>query len=266
MATTAAPSASTAAAEDAFLDTSAFDALAARLKAHDEQREAVIKRSRDVQKAAKQTIFALHRGDAERASRLLRDASAAVRELRPIVEADATLRHGGSFTSALEELCEAYVFKGFLENGRVPPPEALARALQEDGGEAAAAAATTPRPFDITPDEYLGGVLDFAGELNRHAVARATARDVREVERCRGCVEALLGRFLALDLRNGQLRKKYDALKYVLRNLEGTLYELTLAERTGRALERAAAASGGRAANGSGSGGDDDAAGGEERR
>ncbi len=32
------------------------------------------------------------------------------------------------------------------------------------------------------------------------------------------------------DLRNGSIRKKYDSLKYTLKKLENTLYELSLAE------------------------------------
>jgi len=32
------------------------------------------------------------------------------------------------------------------------------------------------------------------------------------------------------DLRNGSIRKKYDSLKYTLRKMENTLYELSLAE------------------------------------
>jgi hypothetical protein len=43
---------------------------------------------------------------------------------------------------------------------------------------------------------FLGGVLDFSGELNRYAVARATRRDTREVQRCRDLVEGLMGEFL----------------------------------------------------------------------
>lgn len=53
---------------------------------------------------------------------------------------------------------------------------------------------------------YLAGVLDFTGELNRYAVARATARDVGAVLRARDVVDALQGQFLQMDLRNGALR------------------------------------------------------------
>lgn len=37
-----------------------------------------------------------------------------------------------------------------------------------------------------------------------------------------------MGQFLQFDLRNSSLRKKYDGLKYTLKRLEQTLYELSL--------------------------------------
>lgn len=37
-----------------------------------------------------------------------------------------------------------------------------------------------------------------------------------------------MGQFLQFDLRNGSLRKKYDTLKWTLKKLEQTLYELSL--------------------------------------
>ena len=45
---------------------------------------------------------------------------------------------------------------------------------------------------------------------------------------CRDLVEAIFGRFLQFDLRNGSIRKKFDSLKYMLKTLERTLYELSL--------------------------------------
>jgi hypothetical protein len=55
---------------------------------------------------------------------------------------------------------------------------------------------------------YLGGVLDFTGELNRYAVARATERDVAAVQRCRDVVDALMGVFLEVP---GHLCFNHDA-------------------------------------------------------
>lgn len=45
-------------------------------------------------------------------------------------------------------------------------------------------------------DRYLGGVLDFTGELNRYAIARATVRDVEAVRACRDLVEDIMAEFL----------------------------------------------------------------------
>ena len=39
-------------------------------------------------------------------------------------------------------------------------------------------------------------MLDFAGELNRFAVARATVRDMEAVQQCRDLVDGLMGQFL----------------------------------------------------------------------
>lgn len=53
---------------------------------------------------------------------------------------------------------------------------------------------------------YLGGVLDYTGELNRFTVGRATQRDVAAVQRARDVVDSIQGQFLQMDLRNGALR------------------------------------------------------------
>lgn len=190
------------------LDESDFQRMKDEMAKYDAEREVVIKRSRDIQKLSKQAIFSLHRKDVEKASKQIEDAMEAAKEIEPVVQANPTLR-GGSFSSALEEYAEAVIFRHYLSHGE------LMSSQEQD-----------IKMCNI--DEYLGGVLDFTGELNRFAIARATHRDLDEVERCRDLVEALMGVFLQFDLRNGSLRKKYDALKYTLKKLENTLYELSL--------------------------------------
>jgi predicted translin family RNA/ssDNA-binding protein len=183
-----------------------WDIMFEELQAYDEQREQVIKRSRDIQKLSKQAIFSLHRGnDKEAASRLVA-AKAAAEELAPLIARSPTLRHG-SFSNAMEEYAEAVILRTYLNDGRV---------------------ATRAEVGLAETEEFLGGILDFTGELNRIAIARATVRDAAAVTQARDVVEGLMGQFLRFDLRNGALRKKYDALKYTLKKLENTLYELSL--------------------------------------
>ena len=73
------------------------------------------------------------------------------------------------------QYAEGRVFEMFLKEGRVPSIVEL--------------------PL-LNRDEFLGGVLDFTGELNRYAVARATARDKAAVQRCRDVIDSLMGVFL----------------------------------------------------------------------
>ncbi|KDD75342.1 Translin family protein [Helicosporidium sp. ATCC 50920] len=187
------------------------------LRRFDEQRETVIKQSRDIQKAAKHAIFSLHRNAFAEADSRIASAMKVVEELEPLVRASPALR-GGAFSGALEELAEAVVFRGYLVEKRLLPSSALPMAEVE---------------------EYLGGVLDFTGELNRYAILRATERDREAVQRAHDVVEAIFSAYIQFELRNGNLRKKYDALKYTLLKLENTLYELSLTEAGGMASRKA---------------------------
>jgi predicted translin family RNA/ssDNA-binding protein len=55
--------------------------------------------------------------------------------------------------------------------------------------------------------------MDFVGELNRYAVLRATERDFAAVKHARDTVDQLLAAFMQFDWRNGNLRRKYDAVR-----------------------------------------------------
>ena len=160
-----------------------------------------------MQKSAKTAIYCLHRNDAAGAAKELAAVEAVAAELAPAIAAEPTLR-GGSFSAAMEEYAEAALFGHYLSAGKLLPSSAL--------------------PL-VNRDEYIGGLLDFSGELNRFAVLRATARDTAAVARCRELVDAIFGAMLQFDLRNTPIRKKFDTLKYTLKKLESLLYELQLA-------------------------------------
>ena len=201
----------TTASDDNYIDLQDFNALVSELTEYDQQRETVIKSSRDVLKLSKQAIYAIHRGDTDDAQIKIKSAEQAAHELLPLIVESPTLRQG-AFSSAIEEYAEAVIFLIYTLQARV---------------------ATRAEITLADAEEYLGGVLDFTGELNRVAVQKATQRDKASVQRARDVVEGLQGQFLRFDFRNGNLRKKYDALKYTLRKLENTLYELSLTEAGG---------------------------------
>lgn len=182
---------------------------------YDEMREMIIKRSREILKASKQAIFALHRADREEALKLLGKAEKVIPELVALTEKNPSLRDG-ALSSSLEEYAEAKCFCHYLDTKCLLPRRDV--------------------PV-VQKNEYLGGVIDFTGELMRYAVVKATAREVDEVERCKAMVEAISGELIQFDFRNGPLRRKFDSIKYNLRKLENTLYELSLVTNSGLTLQ-----------------------------
>ncbi|RHY48112.1 hypothetical protein DYB30_006020 [Aphanomyces astaci] len=196
----------------ALIDQASFQRMSAEMNAFDDKREAIIRQSRDILKASKQAIFSMHRGALDDATAKLAAADRVISQLAPLIEVDRSLRTG-SFAAAMEEYAEAQCFLHFLEHGTLVSIDKL---------------------HSVEREEYLSGVVDFTGEVGRYAVAQATKRDVAQVETCRDIVEAISGEF---SFRNGPLRKKYDSLKYNLKKLENTLYELSLVPPGGRPFE-----------------------------
>ncbi len=188
-----------------------------------EQRELALSGAREMQRDAKRAICALHRGDLRAAESLLRKAGGPGSKVSeffgPLAGPPAeSLRRplrplwGG----AMEEYAEAWLFLKFLQRGgrALAPRSALAE--------------SSPAGRLVTESEYIGGALDFCGEMNRWAVRRAAERDAGAVSHCRDLALAVQEELLQFDFRNGELRRKFDALKYTVRNLERVLYDLAL--------------------------------------
>ena len=167
-----------------------FSAIIKSMQEEDEQRENLIKRSRDVLKCSKQAIYALQRSDPAKAADLIAQGKAGALELIAATASLPHLRAGGALSAALEEWAEAAIFAVFLKEQRIP---------------------TMAELEIVNRDEYLGGVMDFCGEVNRFAVLAATRRDAAAVGAAREAVDALLAQLMLFDFRNGNLRRKYGA-------------------------------------------------------
>jgi len=197
----------------------------------DQARENVIKKSRDVQKASKQAIFACHRGDAAKASKLLETAKTAAEAIlndESLVKKWPALRFG-SLAAALEEYAEAALFMKWLEAKK--DPSAPLVASQHALG------------LPLSDEEYLGGVCDLTGEVGRVAVAAATARDLGTVRRVFETDVAVMEAVSGLNLPP-KLAKKIGPLETCVRKVEHLLYELALAAANPLAAKRAASSAG----------------------
>jgi len=208
-----------------------FAAIKERMDHRDALRERLIKTCRDGQKAAKQAIFALHRGDSAHALKLLNQCEKCVaNDLMPILHEEPNLR-GGSFSGVMEEYVEGMLFYTWLQ------PTRNGDGNNDNGGSELPSGRILMHDelkLPVSPEEYLGGLCDLSGEIGRYAVARGTKRDRDAVKVCLDTNRSMYMALKMIGRLPGNCNKKVNALSKSVEKLERVMYELSLMEMTGR--------------------------------
>lgn len=171
------------------------------VKTEDSLREELIANSRLVLKDSKSAIYSIHRNNLIEAKKNLDSAESIIKKCKKIIITHPHLKT--SFENALEEYAEACLFYGYMNN-KLP----------------------SYKDIDVDPIIYLQALSDLTGELSRRAVLEATAKNRKEVETIRNLIHDIQGILIKFDLRNGDLRKKSDAIKWNLNKVEELLYDL----------------------------------------
>lgn len=178
-----------------------FKKLLAEYEKHDNAREEVIIVSRDVVRESKKVISAVHNDELKEAEKhkvLLDKSMDAIRKKKDIADT-------GSYSLAVQEYVEAVLLMEYAKSGKV--------LLFED--------------FNCTPDEYIMGLCDFVGELQRRSVLKVSRGDRSEIEKIYKTVTEIYNGLLDFSFR-GEVRKKFDLVKYVMIRLEEITLELKL--------------------------------------
>ncbi len=187
------------------IDKKPFQEMIAYLQKEDEIRERIINQSRVVVKESKNVIYALHRGKGS-------DVDAAVKkiekEFAALQKVAATTRENnqGASSVAEQEYVEAMLYYDFMTGKKL----------------------RTAKELGISVEHYLLGVCDLTGELSRKATMATIAKDFKTVLKVKETLEDIYGQFLLMNLRNSELRKKSDAIKWNLKSVEDVVYDLTL--------------------------------------
>ena len=183
-------------------------ALFARLKKgmerFDQQREQVIGLSRKARIASKKAIYALHKKEHARATKLLREAKTAFGKIKNLIKKDRHLGEIGAYREALEEYVEASCYQAAIHRRTFPTPEQLG----------------------VDANVYLAGVCDVVGELVRNAVNSAARNDIKQALWIKDLVVMLYEELSLLEPRNVPLRRKLDSIKYSVERLENLALEL----------------------------------------
>jgi len=187
------------------IDRKDFSRMKKELNEFEEQREKLIKQSRDLLKDAKQAIYMTHRGELAKAEKVLKGFEKLNSEMQKIVKCNPKLDFLGAYSVAIQEYVEARAFLGFVRDRKIPACSKL----------------------KVQVEDYLLGLCDLTGELGRRAVHSAVKKDYAEVNRIQEAVEQIYGLFLEFNLRNGELRKKSDAIKWNLKKIEEIVYDIS---------------------------------------
>eukprot|EP00756_Hemistasia_phaeocysticola_P061491 Hpha_TRINITY_DN4968_c0_g1::TRINITY_DN4968_c0_g1_i1::g.51477::m.51477 len=181
--------------------------LKARMDEFDAKRELVIKGGRDIVKLAKFAVYSVHRKNISKAEEQLEEACALAKSLIAEHIAERPALRPGMFSGALEEWAEAVMFLQWAKTKTLPAPQDI--------------------PL-VNDDEYLGGLLDFTGEVGRYAVEVATKRDKDAVEQCLAAVWGVSQELVGLNLRG--MQQKVSQLRTNQTKIERLLYELALSQ------------------------------------
>ncbi|MBI2670809.1 hypothetical protein HYX18_02435 [Candidatus Woesearchaeota archaeon] len=179
------------------LNKQEFNRIRKELLVYEKRREELIQLSRDIIRLSKQIIYSVHRNDIKNTSKLIRDIETKVKRL-PIEYSET-----GIINVARYEYVEAMCFFKFVKNNRIP----------------------TKKELCTDVDSYLLGLADLTGELARKAVNESIKKNFKNVIKIKDLIEEIYGEFLKFDLRNNELRQKYDAIKWNLKKVEDLVYQ-----------------------------------------
>lgn len=175
------------------LNKKEFNNMRENLRSFEEKREKTIQLSREIITLSKQIIYSVHRNDIKEAGELIKNINKKVEGL------DKGKNYDEGFSQiAFQEYVEAVCYFEFVKNEKIPSAKEL----------------------KVNIESYLMGLCDLTGELGRKAVDCAINKKFKDVEKIRELVDEIYGEFLKFDLRNGELRKKSDSIKWNLKKLE----------------------------------------------
>ncbi|XP_067004509.1 translin [Anabrus simplex] len=155
-----------------------------------------------------------------RARKLFEVAGTQFAKLASIIPVDHYYKYHDHWRFVIQRLAFLAALTVYLESGQLASREDVAAMMcvkirREDG-------------FHLDLEDYLMGVLQLSSELSRFAVNSVTSGDYsRPLQISRFMAELSAG-FRLLNLKNDNLRKRFDALKYDVKKVEEVVYDLTI--------------------------------------
>lgn len=179
-----------------------FSALRQQMEQEDKERELIINKSREVIKLTKTVIYAIHRNEIKKAEASKKVLDKAFDEVKKL----ASGNYHGSYKAAAQEYVEATSYLYYIKNQELIPESEI----------------------KLDAESYLLGICDLTGELGRRAVNSVIKEDYEEFRRIKDIIMNIYEEMQLFDLRNSELRKKVDGIKYEVKKVEDISLQLKL--------------------------------------
>ncbi len=181
----------------------------------DKRRDDMLQKCHEAIRFSKRVIYAVHRDD-KSVSELAKELTEKIQKLRTRGE----LQFSSTYKVAMQEYVEADCLYEFIYNNKVP----------------------TQRELYVSAPDYLSGLCDLTGELMRKANYFAINGKIKEALRVKELVDKIYEQFLLLDIRDNELRKKFDNVKYNLQKLEDLALHMEKRQRARARISRSSSA------------------------
>ncbi len=185
------------------IDKNDFSKMQKEFRDIDGIREQIIQLSREIIRISKQIIYSVHRNDLKEAEKLSQKIKEDLKKLRKLNSGNLFEQHE---RIATQEYVEALCFYHVVKSKKLP----------------------TSSELGVDAEHYLLGLCDLGGELVRKAINEAIKGNHEEALWIKELVTEMYGMFLQFDFRNGELRKKFDGMKYDLKKLEELAFQIKL--------------------------------------
>jgi len=154
---------------------------------------------------SKRAIALMRRDNFKEADKVLLDIKKGFKDFNLLAAKEKNIFFEYYYSEGVEEFVEAFVLYTFLTDKK------------QD----------IPKYIHVSPEQMIGGVCDFTGELVRKAVNIADIDQLMTLKKYHQQIEQIAEELTLLGLR-GKLRQKYDELERNLKKLEHILYDVRL--------------------------------------
>ncbi|AGB04848.1 putative RNA-binding protein of the translin family [Aciduliprofundum sp. MAR08-339] len=186
------------------------DLIEEELDDKDSVREIGIKSARVIIRLSSQSIIMMHRG--ENVDEIVRKLKEEVWHLKSLlVNQYPDLLYSGFVQNALQEYCEAMVFRSILRDEPIP----------------------SHRELGVNPEAYIMGMGDVVGELRREVLESLRNENFSTAEKYLSLMESIYEMLMRFNYPSGlvPLKPKQDTARSLI---EKTRSEITIALMTNR--------------------------------